>query len=101
MEIFFQLSVPERRNYKHAFDGLIRVMREEGVTKLSNGAAMATFRAVFMTIGQLSCYDQIKQISIVSGYFKDNPTTHFGSSFAAVSCLIFSLLLNLLSPLNS
>lgn len=59
-------------------------MREEGVTKLFSGAAMATSRAVFMTIGQLSFYDQIKQIAIASGYFKDNPATHFGSSFAAV-----------------
>ncbi|MCP9258050.1 Mitochondrial dicarboxylate carrier [Dirofilaria immitis] len=80
-----KLLPAERRNYKHAFDGLFRVMREEGVTKLFNGAAMATSRAVFMTIGQLSFYDQIKQIAIATGYFKDNPTTHFGSSFAAAS----------------
>ena len=25
---------PHRRNYKHAIDGLIRVMREEGLTKV-------------------------------------------------------------------
>ena len=25
---------PDRRNYKHAIDGLIRVMREEGLTKV-------------------------------------------------------------------
>ncbi|VDN90479.1 unnamed protein product [Brugia pahangi] len=80
-----KLPPAERRNYKHAFDGLFRVMREEGITKLFNGAAMATSRAVFMTIGQLSFYDQIKQVAIASGYFKDTPTTHFGSSFAAAS----------------
>uniref|UniRef100_A0A0R3RPW5 Mitochondrial dicarboxylate carrier n=1 Tax=Elaeophora elaphi TaxID=1147741 RepID=A0A0R3RPW5_9BILA len=80
-----KLSPAERRNYKHAFNGLFRVMREEGVTKLFNGAAMATSRAVFMTIGQLSFYDQIKQVAIASGYFTDTPTTHFGSSFAAAS----------------
>ncbi|OZC12582.1 hypothetical protein X798_00213 [Onchocerca flexuosa] len=85
MQNDMKLSPAERRNYKHAFDGLFRVMREEGITKLFNGAAMATSRAVFMTIGQLSFYDQIKQIAIATGYFKDSPTTHFGSSFAAAS----------------
>ncbi|KAL3998494.1 Mitochondrial dicarboxylate carrier [Acanthocheilonema viteae] len=85
MQNDMKLSPAERRNYKHAIDGLFRVMREEGVTKLFNGAAMATSRAVFMTIGQLSFYDQIKQIALASGYFKDTPTTHFGSSFAAAS----------------
>uniref|UniRef100_A0A8R1XR06 Mitochondrial dicarboxylate carrier n=1 Tax=Onchocerca volvulus TaxID=6282 RepID=A0A8R1XR06_ONCVO len=85
MQNDMKLSPAERRNYKHAFDGLFRVMREEGIPKLFNGAAMATSRAVFMTIGQLSFYDQIKQIAIATGYFKDSPTTHFGSSFAAAS----------------
>uniref|UniRef100_A0A1I7VYA0 Mitochondrial dicarboxylate carrier n=1 Tax=Loa loa TaxID=7209 RepID=A0A1I7VYA0_LOALO len=85
MQNDMKLPAAQRRNYKHAFDGLFRVMREEGVTKLFNGAAMATSRAVFMTIGQLSFYDQIKQIAITSGYFSDTPTTHFGSSFAAAS----------------
>lgn len=64
---------------------MLRVAREEGITKLFNGAAMATSRAVFMTIGQLSFYDQIKQMLIASGYMKDTPTTHFFSSFLAVN----------------
>uniref|UniRef100_A0A915Q634 Mitochondrial dicarboxylate carrier n=1 Tax=Setaria digitata TaxID=48799 RepID=A0A915Q634_9BILA len=85
MQNDMKLPPAERRNYKHAFDGLFRVMRDEGVTRLFNGAAMATSRAVFMTIGQLSFYDQIKQVAISTGYFKDTPTTHFGSSFAAAS----------------
>lgn len=81
------MKVPpaQRRNYKHAIDGLIRVIREEGITKIFNGATMATTRATFMTIGQLSFYDQIKQTLIATGYMKDNPTTHFTSSFMAAS----------------
>ncbi len=49
------------------------------------GATMATSRAILMTIGQLSFYDQIKQMLIQSGYAKDNLATHFFSSFCAVS----------------
>lgn len=72
-------------SYKHALDGVYRVCADEGVTKLFNGATMATSRAVLMTIGQLAFYDQIKQWLIASDYFADNLTTHFTSSFLAVS----------------
>jgi len=37
------------------------IVQVEGVRKLFNGCTMATGRAVLMTIGQLSFYDQIKQ----------------------------------------
>uniref|UniRef100_A0A9J2PL42 Mitochondrial dicarboxylate carrier n=1 Tax=Ascaris lumbricoides TaxID=6252 RepID=A0A9J2PL42_ASCLU len=84
MKVSF-LAPEKRRNYKHAIDGVIRVAREEGVTKLFNGATMATCRAILMTIGQLSFYDQIKQTVIATGYMKDNLTTHFFSSFCAAS----------------
>ncbi|MFH4975401.1 hypothetical protein AB6A40_002110 [Gnathostoma spinigerum] len=85
MQNDMKLPADQRRNYKHAIDGLIRVVREEGVTKCFNGATMATGRAVLMTIGQLSFYDQIKQTCMASGYFEDNLFTHFFSSFCAAS----------------
>lgn len=78
-----KLPVNERRNYKHAIDGLIQVYSKEGATKLFSGATMASSRAVLVTIGQLSFYDQIKQMLLLSGFFKDNIVLHFSSSFAA------------------
>lgn len=72
-------------SYKHALDGLLRVYREEGFRRLFGGASPATSRAVFMTIGQLSFYDQVKLTLLGSGYFTDNMTTHFLSSLTAVS----------------
>ncbi|WKY14147.1 hypothetical protein Q1695_000026 [Nippostrongylus brasiliensis] len=80
-----KLPPAERRNYKHAVDGVFRILREEGLARLFGGATMATTRAVFMTIGQLSFYDQIKQMLIESGIAKDNLYTHFTSSFCAAS----------------
>jgi solute carrier family 25 (mitochondrial dicarboxylate transporter), member 10 len=100
MQNDIKLPPEQRRNYKHALDGVVRILREEGLKRLFGGASMATARAILMTIGQLSFYDQIKQMSIESGkgvlskiffklsilgYFKDNLATHFGSSFAAAS----------------
>lgn len=65
----------------------MRVWREEGFTRLFSGASTATMRAVLMTVGQLSFYDQVKQLLLTSGYFGDDSTTHFLSSLTAVSSL--------------
>ena len=34
---------------------------------------------------QIAFYEQVKQILLATGYFKDNTITHFSSSFVAVS----------------
>lgn len=78
-----KLPPAQRRNYKHAIDGLYRVIRDEGAIKLMNGATMASTRATLVTIGQLSFYDQFKYLLIKTGFFKDNITTHFTASFLA------------------
>ncbi|KAF1748169.1 hypothetical protein GCK72_024636 [Caenorhabditis remanei] len=80
-----KLPPAERRNYKHAIDGLVRITREEGFMKMFNGCTMATSRAILMTIGQLSFYDQIKQTLISTGVAEDNLQTHFASSISAAS----------------
>uniref|UniRef100_A0A0A9Z660 Mitochondrial dicarboxylate carrier n=1 Tax=Lygus hesperus TaxID=30085 RepID=A0A0A9Z660_LYGHE len=83
MQNDMKLPADKRRNYKNAIDGLLRVAREEGVTKIFSGLSMATSRAVFMTIGQLSFYDLFKKLLLESQYFTDNPSTHFLSSLMA------------------
>ncbi|KAI4464012.1 mitochondrial dicarboxylate carrier-related [Holotrichia oblita] len=80
-----KLPPDHRRNYKHAIDGLFRVLREEGIVKLFSGASMATSRAIVMTVGQLSTYDQIKMVLLTMPFFTDTPVTHFTSSILAAS----------------
>ena len=41
-------------SYKHAIDGLYRIVREEGALKLFSGATMASSRAILVTIGQVN-----------------------------------------------
>ena len=53
MQNDIKLAPHQRRNYKHAIDGLIQVYKHEGIKSLFNGTTMATTRAVFMTIGQV------------------------------------------------
>lgn len=79
-----KLPKDQRRNYKHAIDGLYRVFKEEGPIKMFSGATMATSRAVLVTIGQIAFYDQIKGMLIGTPLFKkDNEILHFTSSFCA------------------
>ncbi|XP_071537476.1 mitochondrial dicarboxylate carrier isoform X1 [Panulirus ornatus] len=83
MQNDIKLPADQKRNYKHALDGVVRVVKEEGVLRLFRGASTATFRAVLMTIGQLSFYDQIKSYLLSTPFFSDNLTCHFTSSLAA------------------
>ncbi|XP_027745622.1 mitochondrial dicarboxylate carrier isoform X1 [Empidonax traillii] len=79
----------QRRNYSHALDGMYRVLREEGLKKLFSGATVASCRGALVTIGQLSCYDQAKQLVLATGLLSDNIVTHFLSSFIAGGCATF------------
>ncbi|XP_059169022.1 mitochondrial dicarboxylate carrier-like [Physella acuta] len=78
-----KLPKEERRNYKHAIDGLYKVVRYEGPLKAFNGATMASTRAVLVTVGQLACYDQLKNLLLKSGFFQDNLVLHLTSSTLA------------------
>lgn len=77
------LPKEERRNYKNAIDGLIRMTREEGWKSLFRGVWPNSMRAVLMTASQLASYDGFKQILIGRTSMQDNLTTHFTASFMA------------------
>jgi len=83
MQNDIKLPKDQRRNYKHAIDGMARVAREEGFRKLFSGVDWATGRAMLMTIGQLCFYDQVKMLLLTTPYFTDGISTHFTASLAA------------------
>ncbi|KAM9000966.1 mitochondrial dicarboxylate carrier [Sarcophilus harrisii] len=89
MQNDMKLPVHQRRNYSHALDGLFRVAREEGIKKLFSGATMASSRGALVTVGQLSCYDQVKQLVLGTEMISDNIFAHFLSSFIAGGCATF------------
>jgi len=72
-----------RRNYKNVFDGLLRVVKDEGPTSLLKGVGPTAGRAILITLGQLGGYDFFKQRLLKTGYFSDNLTTHFSASLLA------------------
>ncbi|NWT81283.1 DIC protein, partial [Lanius ludovicianus] len=61
----------------------------EGLKKLFSGASLASCRGALVTVGQLSCYDQAKQLVLATGLLSDNVFTHFLSSFIAGGCATF------------
>jgi dicarboxylate transporter 10 len=77
------LPKEERRNYKNAVDGLIRMTREEGWKSLFRGVWPNSMRAVLMTASQLASYDGFKRLLISNTSLEDNLTTHFTASFMA------------------
>lgn len=77
------LPPEQRRNYKHAIDGLFRMVREEGIGSLWRGVWPNSSRAVLMTVGQLATYDGFKRVLLDNTPLKDNLTTHFTASFLA------------------
>lgn len=73
----------QRRNYKNAIDGIIRMSREEGVGSLWRGVWPNSSRAVLMTVGQLATYDGFKRALLDYTSLKDGMSTHFTASFLA------------------
>lgn len=78
-----RLPIEQRRNYKNVVDGLVRIGREEGIAALWNGVVPTVARAMVVTASQFAAYDQIKESLLGTGYFSDNPVTHFTSGFLA------------------
>ncbi|XP_028455692.1 mitochondrial dicarboxylate carrier isoform X3 [Perca flavescens] len=58
----------------------------EGIRKLFSGASMASTRGALVSVGQLSCYEQSKQLVLAAGYLTDNILTHFLASVFAGGC---------------
>ncbi|XP_030387711.1 mitochondrial dicarboxylate carrier [Scaptodrosophila lebanonensis] len=90
MQNDMKFSNRERRNYKHVFDALVRIPKEEGFFSLYTGASAAFLKSAVGTIGQIAVYDQIKTMLVF--YFKkeDDFRLHFQSSF--LSSIISSVI---------
>jgi solute carrier family 25 (mitochondrial dicarboxylate transporter), member 10 len=77
------LPVQQRRNYRHALDGLFRMAREEGSASLFRGVWPNSLRAMLMTASQLASYDSFKNALLRLTPLTDNLATHFTASIAA------------------
>lgn len=56
-----RLPPESRRNYKHVFDALSKIRKDEGVTGLWRGTAATVYRAMIANVTQLLSYDEAKE----------------------------------------
>nr|POE65944.1 mitochondrial dicarboxylate transporter [Quercus suber] len=77
------LPLEQRRNYKNAIEGLVRMTREEGFRSLFRGVWPNSTRAVLMTASQLASYDIFKKELLERTSMGDNLYTHFTASLMA------------------
>ncbi|KAF2651722.1 putative DIC1-mitochondrial dicarboxylate carrier protein [Lophiostoma macrostomum CBS 122681] len=73
----------ERFGYKHAFDALLRVGREDGVAAYFRGLGPNIVRSVLMNVSQIATYAEAKKQLIRGLDMKDNIGTHVAASFVA------------------
>ncbi|RCI00136.1 Mitochondrial dicarboxylate transporter [Rhizopus azygosporus] len=78
-----QLPPHQRRNYKHAIDGIIRISREEGFSALFRGLGPNINRAILMTSSQCVSYDMFKYLLLNHTPMQDGLSLHFSSSVLA------------------
>ncbi|KAF9346642.1 Mitochondrial dicarboxylate transporter [Mortierella sp. NVP85] len=78
-----KLPKEQQRHYKHAFDGLYRIVKDEGASQLMRGLGPHMNRAILMTSSQLVSYDGFKRQLLQLSWFEDNLITHFASSLLA------------------
>ena len=78
------LPVEQRRGYRNALDGVVRLAREEGIVKgWFRGVWPNSARAAAMTAGQLASYDTAKRILLATTPLTDSLAAHLISSFLA------------------
>lgn len=81
-----------RRNYKHVFDALVRIVREEGVLSLWRGSTPTVARAMSVNVGMMASFDQIKYLVVSARGGADDFTTRvISAGFAGFACAFTSL----------
>lgn len=78
-----RLPVAERRGYRHVFDALLRIAREEGLTTYWRGCTPTVVRAIVVSVTQVAGYDQIKSLLLATGLFQENIKLHLTGSVSA------------------
>lgn len=78
------LPVAQRRNYRNAFHGLYRIIKDEGPSTLFRGLTPNLVRGVLMTASQVVTYDLAKNLLVDTAKLDPSKkSTHFSASLLA------------------
>lgn len=75
--------VHQRKLYRNCFDGLFRMIREEGFKSLARGLGPNISRAILMNASQLATYDSFKGTLLNTRFFDEGLYLHFCASSMA------------------
>lgn len=92
-----KLPKAEQRNYKSVLDCILRIGREEGVSKLWRGAAPTVIRGTLLSACQLGVTSKIKKTLSESGFFGVGGGMLYGLPMMFCSTLASSFCANLVS----
>ncbi|EWG53944.1 hypothetical protein FVEG_17205 [Fusarium verticillioides 7600] len=77
------LPAHQRHNYRHVGDGMVRLVREEGIGAYMKGWLPNCTRAATQTAGQLASYDIIKKSILEYQKSEETPAVQATSAFLA------------------
>lgn len=78
------LPTEQRRNYRNAFDGIYRIVKDEQLSSLFRGLLPNLVRGVLMTASQVVTYDIAKNLLVDTFSFDPSKkSTHFSASLLA------------------
>ncbi|XP_015371018.1 PREDICTED: mitochondrial 2-oxoglutarate/malate carrier protein-like [Diuraphis noxia] len=86
-----RLPKESRRNYKNAFDALIKIRKDEGVVGLWRGTVATMLRAMTANLTQLMSYDEAK-VYMMNNYNMEN-----GLKLHAISSMISGIVYSVCS----
>lgn len=70
----------QRFQYRNCFDGVMRIIKDEGVRALFRGWQPNTVRAALMNASQLASYDFFKDLLLSTGLFTNGTLAHYLTS---------------------
>ncbi|KAL7473611.1 hypothetical protein ACHAXS_014071 [Conticribra weissflogii] len=92
-----KLPMAERRNYSNVVDCIVRITKEEGFTKLWQGASPTVLRAINVGAAQLGVTSEVKAFLANSGWFGPNGSNFYGLPMMFCSTLFSSFVANLVA----
>ncbi|XP_025190975.1 mitochondrial 2-oxoglutarate/malate carrier protein-like [Melanaphis sacchari] len=94
-----RLPAESRRNYKHVFDALWKIRKDEGITGLWRGMAATVLRVMTANVTQLMSYDAAKVYMMENYKMENGLKLHTVSSM--ISGIVYSICSNPMDVLKT
>lgn len=87
----YTLPAETRRNYKNVFDAFGKIIKDEGIISLWKGSTPTIARAMALNVGQLSSFEELKEILTKIRGKNDVTTRLLAVTGCGIICSVISL----------